>query len=736
MVQVTGEFDDLLAKGEVEFADWRERLPIALSPEEAGCLERAWRYALEAYGGRKRDSGEPYFEHALSVAGIVAELRLDADTIAAALLHDLPKLPGYQRDVLREGFGRSIVGLVEGVDRMSVITDLAEGPSTDNEERQSEALRKMLLAVARDMRVVFITLAELLHDLRVAKHQDETTRRRIAREAHDIYAPLANRLGIWQIKWEMEDLSFRYLEPDTYKRIASLLAERRVDRERYIAEVKEQISGALERAGIDAEVSGRPKHIYSIWRKMQRKGVDFHELFDIRAFRIMVRDVAACYSALGVVHSLWKPIPREFDDYIATPKENNYQSLHTAVVGPEGKTLEVQIRTREMHQEAELGIAAHWRYKEGGKQDPAYEQKVAWLRQIFEWGKEETGARAFLDRIKDELFEDRVYVITPRGEVMDLPRGATPLDFAYHVHSEVGHRCRGAKVNGRMVQLTHELQSGDHVEVLTSRASRPSRDWLNPSLGYVRTPRARAKIRAWFRQQDFDKNVSEGREVLDRELHRLGVDNTNLEQLAQRTRFGKLDDFLAAIGRGDVTGGQIASLLGDELLRKRPQEPQLPRGPGQAEPAGGDDDVTIYGVGNLLTRMARCCHPAPGDAIVGFITRGRGVTIHRQNCPNVARMRQDNSQRLIEVSWNRRTERRYPIEIHVEAYDRQGLIKDISGLLANERINVTAVNTHTDSRDHFARMSLTLEVTDVAQLSRVMDRIASLRNVRDVRRSD
>ncbi|MCH8503114.1 MAG: GTP diphosphokinase [Ectothiorhodospiraceae bacterium] len=733
MVSVTDDLSDLFARGEVTLERWMEATGLELGADEQALLARTWDTVQMVCGSRQRPSGEPYFEHALSVAAILSSLKLDVHTIAAGMLHDIPELAGKDWPRLRDRCDADAVELVEGVERMDVVKELRDQPEGGNDrDAQTEALRKMLLAMAQDIRVVFVKLAERLHDLRTLKSLPEEKQRLIARETSDIYAPLANRLGIWHVKWEMEDLCFRYLEADTYKRVARLLREKRQDRERYIREVIEQLTQALARAGIEAEIFGRPKHIYSIWKKMQRKGLDFHELFDIRALRVMVHDVAACYATLGVVHSLWKHIPKEFDDYIATPKENNYQSLHTAVVGPEGKTLEVQIRTYEMHEQAELGVAAHWRYKEGGStRDERFEQKIAWLRQLLEWGREEGGAEDFIDRFKAEVFEDRVYVISPRGDVIDLPRGATPLDFAYHIHSDIGHRCRGGKVNGRIVPLTYELRNGDQVEILTSKAGSPSRDWLNPVRGYLRTSRARSKVRAWFKQQDHDKNVAAGRHELERELHRLGVRDINLEQLAQKTRFPRLEEFQAAIGRGDITAGQIAGLVGDQVLPPRERQEVIP---GRPTPDEGKDDITIYGVGDLLTRMARCCKPAPGDPIIGFITQGQGVTIHRRDCNNVHHFMETDEHRLVDVSWRGRAESKYQVDIQVDAYDRQGLLRDITAILTNETLNVLGVNTSTGRDDHRARMTLPVEISDVAQMSRLMDKISNLRNVMDVRR--
>jgi len=730
---VNAELSELIADDRLDFEGWLSRLPTSYGEREQALLRRAWETAREAYGDIRRSSGERYFSHALGVATILVDLRLDVQTIAAALLHDLPPLQRYERAGFVARFGEDVASLVEGLARMELIQSLHERPHANPEQEQAEALRKMILAMARDIRVVFITLAERLDDMRTLKNLPEPEQRRIARETQDLYAPLANRLGIWQLKWELEDLSFRFLQPDAYKRLAKALAEKRVAREEYIERVKKILDEALRKSGIEAEISGRPKHLFSIWKKMQRKGVELHELFDIRAVRLMVKDVAACYAALGVVHTLWRHIPKEFDDYIATPKENNYRSLHTAVIGPEGRTLEVQIRTPEMHQQAELGIAAHWRYKEGGPQDQSFEQKIAWLRQLLDSGQEE-GAEDFIDRFKGEIFEDRVYVISPKGDVIDLPRGATPLDYAYYVHSDVGHRCRGAKIHGKMVPLTYELQQGDQVEILTTKTGTPSRDWLRPGLGYIKTSRARAKVKAYFRAQDQEKNIAAGRAVLERELHRLGVAEVNLDKLAQKTRFPKVEDFLAAIGRNDLTSGQIANLLQDLVLPKPTAEDTILTAAPSKQASDGKGDVSVYGVGDLLTRMARCCKPAPGDEIIGFITRGQGVRIHRRDCQNLRRLIEQQGERLIEVSWASTTDKRYPVDIQVEALDRQGLLRDISAALSNEKINVLGMNTRTDSKNYRAHMTLTVEIADLEQMARAMDRIARVRNVIDVHR--
>ena len=698
-------------------------------------IRRSIELARAAHEGQRRASGEPYLSHVLAVAEIVADLGLDHETVAAAVLHDVIEDSDYTVEDLEELFGETIARLVDGVTKMAVMHDYEGGDSRERRNRQNaESLRKLLLAMVEDIRVVLIKLADRLHNMRTLGFLDPERQQRIARETLDIFAPLANRLGIWQLKWELEDLSLRYIEPADYKRIASLLEERRLDREQYIQQVVSRLQRELARVGIRAEVTGRPKHIYSIWKKMQRKGVPFSEIYDVRAVRILVDDVTACYAALGVVHSLWRHIPKEFDDYIATPKENNYQSLHTAVIGPLGKVLEVQIRTHEMHEHAELGVAAHWAYKEGGA-DSALAQKINWLRQLLEWKEEETDAGDFISRFKSEVFEDRVYVFTPAGKVVDLPMGATPLDFAYYIHTDVGHRCRGAKVDGNIVPLTYTLKTGQQVEILTSRHGHPSRDWLNPSLGYLRTSRARVKVRAWFKQQDQGKNISEGRAILDRELRRLGLQEIRTQELAERFGFQRGDELLAAIGRGEVTNAQIAGAAQDRLMSRRAEqqpEPPLRRERGGERSAGRG--IHILGVGDLMTNLARCCHPVPNDPIVGYITRGRGVTIHRQDCPNVLRLQQQHAERLIEVSWSESEPDTYPVDIRIVAYDRRGLLRDITALLSNEKINVLALTTTTSRKDLTASIRLTMEISDIGQLSRILTRLDQLPNVVEVRR--
>lgn len=714
---------------------WLARLSERRTPEEAAVIRRALELAEHAHRSQVRASGEPYLSHTVAVADILAGLNLDHESLAAAILHDVVEDTDVTLEDVAETCGESVAHLVDGVTKMRTIGDYQQNLGDGaKESARAESLRKLLLAMAEDVRVVLIKLADRLHNMRTLKHLSEEKQRRIARETMDIYAPLANRLGIWHIKWELEDLAFRYLDPVTYKQIARFLRERRVDRQKYIDTVLATLEAELANAGIKADIKGRPKHIYSIWKKMRRKGLGFHQLYDVRAVRILVDNVADCYHVLGIVHSLWPHIPREFDDYIATPKENLYQSIHTAVVGPEGKTLEVQIRTWDMDKHAELGVAAHWRYKEGARgSDQRFEQKIAWLRQLLDWKEEEGSAGDFIDRFKSEVFQDRVYVLTPTGEVLDMPQGATPLDFAYYVHTEVGNRCRGAKVNGRIVPLNYELKTGEQVEILTAKQGGPSRDWLNPHLGYLKTSRARSKARSWFKLRDQEQNISDGRATIDRELHRLGADNLALDALAHHLNFHSVDEMMIAVGRSDITTTQVARAV-HHLTRAQEAETDETLEPVMRRRSKEGGDIHIRGVGNLLTTMARCCKPAAGDPIIGYITRGRGVTIHRSDCPNVLALEDDERHRLIEVDWTTHESNTYQVDLEIEAIDRQGLLRDISTVLANEKINVLATNTRTDKHNHAAKMLVTVEITDTDQLSRVLSRIGQLPNILEARR--
>lgn len=675
----------------------------------------------------------PSLDPAFLVANILAGFHLDQENIAAALMYETAhKFPSLLPEI-ETHFGKRIATLVKGMTQMSTLSGTL-GSTGVQSAPQVEGVRKMLLAMAQDARVVVIKLAERLYNLRALHTLPQEIQQRLARETLDIFAPLANRLGIWQMKWELEDRAFRCLEPHAYQDLAGRLAERRIDRERYIERFVERLKIELKRARIDAEISGRPKHIYGIWRKMQRTGQDFHAIYDQRAVRILVDEVSQCYGALGVVQALWAYLPDQFDDYIATPKANNYRSIHTAVIGPEEKIVEIQIRTHEMHQQAELGMASHWRYKDKTPQDPSFDLKVAWLRQLLDWKAEVLDASIALDQPQSAQFQERVYVLTPKGHVLDLPQGATPLDFAYHIHTEVGHRCRGAKVNGRMVPLSYCLQSGDQVEVLAVKKGRPSRDWLNPRLGYLKTGKARAKVQQWFRQLDYDRNVADGRTYLERELKRLGCVVSH-DKLAQRLRYKRTDDLLAALGRGDIKPQKISHAVQSVCGYEHPSEgPFPPSTPSALPPTPSPSEIRVQGVGNLVTRLAGCCHPIPGDAIVGYITRGYGVTIHRQDCGKALASLNECPERLAEVSWDTDPRSAYPVQIQIRAFDRQGLLRDITTVLANEKLNIIATRTLSNKASHTADILITLEIPSVQMLKRALARVQQLPNIFEARR--
>jgi GTP pyrophosphokinase len=692
-------------------------------------VTEAYELANVAHEGQDRASGEPYFHHCLAVASILAELRLDPPAIAAGLLHDVVEDSLVSVEDLERDFGDEVAGLVDGVTKLGEI-ELSRMGQLSFDEKESESLRKMFLAMFRDVRVVLIKLADRLHNMRTLSSLSEERRTRIARETLEIFAPLANRLGIWQWKWELEDLGFRHLNPQRYYDIARLITERRPSRERDIQHYVEILHQKLAEDGLaPQEISGRPKHIYSIYRKMERKGLPFDQIYDVQGVRVIVETIAQCYSVLGVVHGLWRPIPGEFDDYIATPKDNMYRSLHTAVVTDDGKTLEVQIRTPEMHETAEYGIAAHWRYKEARRQrDIEFEQKISWLRQLMEWRQDITDATEFIASLKTDVFQDRVYTFTPQGDVIDLPSGSTPIDFAYHIHTEIGHRCRGAKVNGKLVSLDYQLKNGDQVSILTAKRGGPSRDWLNPALGYVKTGRARSKIRQWFRRQKREENIVQGRELLDRELKRLGVDGMSHEKVAQLFQYDKVEDFFAAVGYGDINSQQLATrIIEAERQEKKEQEKFQPSVVPSRTVVG--KDITVRGTGGLLTHLARCCNPVPGDEIIGYVTRGRGVTVHRQDCPNILRIQE--TERLIEVDWGAE-QKTYPVMVHIVAYDRGGLMRDIAAVVAAADINVASLNVTTSK--NVATFHALLEISDIAQLSSVLAKIERLPNVVQARR--
>jgi GTP pyrophosphokinase len=701
-------------------------IPAARSTSGRELVTRAWMVAEQYHAGQKRAAGEPYVQHCLAVSAILAEMGLDAPTLAAGLLHDVLEDTTYSREQMEQDFGKEVLSLVEGVTKLGQFDNLDSQAARSYDEREMESLRKMFLAMVDDPRVILIKLADRLHNMRTLNALPPDRRQRIARETLEIFAPLANRLGIWQMKWELEDLGFRYTYPDKYKEIARLIDERRPDRETYLNQIKSKLQEALQAVGINAEISARPKHIYSIWKKMERKG-SFEQVYDVRAVRVIVETVAQCYAALGIVHAMWRPIRGEFDDYIANPKDNLYQSLHTAVVADDGKTLEVQIRTLEMHENAELGIAAHWRYKEGGKRDPRYEEKITWLRSLMDWRHDVGDAREFVDSLRTDVFQDRVYVFTPKGKLVDLPNGSTPIDFAYHIHTDIGDRCRGARVNGSLVPLDHQLQTGDRVEIITAKRGGPSRDWLNPNLGYVKTQRARTKIKQWFKKQDREQNIIQGREVVERELHRLSLDGSiTHEAVARMFSFDRLEDFYEKIGAGDISSQAIVSKVIEADRKANPPEEALPLVPSSKPEVSG---MAVLGTGGMLTQLAQCCKPVPGDPIIGFVTRGRGVTIHHRNCVNI--LHSGESERLIEVSWGA-SQRTYPVTIKITAYDRVGLQRDIAAVVAAESISMSRVMITTNK--NIATFIATLEITGTAQLSRVMDRIERLPNVIEVKR--
>ena len=713
--------EEIDALGRQLIAEVADHHPLA----DLAAVERAFRFAIEAHADQRRASGEPYVTHPVAAAHTLAELGLDPVAIQAALLHDIPEDTEYSLEDVEERFGAEVARLVDGV------TKLSKFSAHSHEERQAENIRKMFLAMAEDVRVVLIKLADRLHNMRTIAGLPAEKQQRISRQTLEIYAPLAERLGIWQMKWELEDLSFKVLEPLAFRSLAQQLETRRAARETYVERAMAELRESLEESGIEADLSGRPKHLYSIHRKMQRKSANFDEVYDVHAIRVLVDEVKDCYAALGVVHSLWRPIPGQFDDYIAMPKANGYQSLHTAVIALDGHPLEVQIRTHQMHRIAEVGIAAHWRYKEGSKSDRDYDAKLAWIRQLMEWQREVADATEFVEGLKLDVFQDQVFVFTPKGEVKDLPAGSTPLDFAYRIHTDVGHRCIGAKVNNRLVPLDYKLRNGDIVEIVTTKAAHgPSRDWL----AIVRTTHAREKIRQWFKRQQREENIAHGREALDRELRRLArtslerVGTDRVSEMAEVYKFPTVDDFLAAVGYGAVSAQQAVIRMG---VVDDSNEAVLPQVAPPAPPSvsGG---VRVKGVGDLLVRFAACCHPIPGDPIIGFITRGKGVTVHLRECVTILHER--DVERLIEVEWEGAAERTYPIAIRLDAYDRTGLLSDITNVVAEQKVNIVAAHVETRP-DRTATVSATLQVSSVAQLARVLSRLEQVKDVFSVQRA-
>jgi GTP pyrophosphokinase len=735
------------AEGQFDVDVWTERLLLTAQLEvtageqvRAACLLAAQVEPLP--GDQLTGWGEGYSSYfaGLEMAEILADLHLDCDTLVAAVLYRSVREKKLALDKVQHQFGQTVAKLIGGVTRMAAISNISTHSSDTvmglESSEQADNVRKMLVAMVDDVRIALIKLAERTCAIRAVKKAPIEKRQRVAREVSDIYAPLAHRLGIGHIKWELEDLSFRYLHPYDYKYIAKLLDEKRLDRQVYIDNVIQILRDALQKEDIqEPDIKGRAKHIYSIWRKMRRKNISFSEVYDIRAVRILVATEQDCYRVLGIVHSLWRNIPNEFDDYVANPKENGYRSLHTAVKGPSNRVLEVQIRTRSMHEEAEFGVCAHWRYKKSDHEGPSnsYEQKIEWLRQVLEW-HEEVGGNPWEDHLPRGIEQDRIYVFTPDGHVVDLPESATAVDFAFRIHSDIGLRCKGAKINGRIVPLNQTLKTADQVEILTANRESPSRDWLIPALGYITTSKARSRLQAWFKQQDREQNVADGRALLDREFLRLAFEGVDYEQLAQKLNLKTLDDLYAAVGTGDLSVDRIINSAQRLFKVDKTPEPATSLVGRATSSDQGASDIYIDGVGNLLSHIAQCCKPIPGDSITGYITLGRGVSIHRQDCPNILQFVSDEPERIIKVDWAEKPEQFYSVDVMIEAFDRHGLLRDITALLDRERINVSAMQTLSNKSKNTVDMSLRIEVSSFSDLSRVLVRLSRLPNVSSVKR--
>jgi len=732
----------------VNFQHWLAEQAFTVSKEQA--LELAWTIVGEYYQQQKKQ-----LLKAMEMVEILSSLNLDKDSLITAFLIPLLEVNLISKDFVDEHFNKEVNMLCLGVDKMAAIKGLGQpiansstNPLATLSSNKVDNIRRMLLAMVDDVRAVVIKLAERLCDLRDQKNTDEESRVLAAKESANIYAPLANRLGIGQLKWELEDISFRYLHPKVYKKIAKLLDETRLERERYMVDFIRDLNKQLKNLHVNGSVDGRPKHIYSIWKKMQQKSLDFEQLFDVRAVRIVVEKVQDCYSALGVVHTQWQHLAKEFSDYVATPKLNGYQSIHTVVLGPEGKSIEIQIRTKQMHDDAELGVAAHWRYKEGvqsGKNSNkanSFDEKVGWLRKILQWQDDVSESGVLLDELRSQVFEDRIYVFTPSGDVIDLPTGATPLDFAYYIHSNIGHCCIGAKVFGKIVPFTYRLKTGDQVEILTSKQANPSRDWLNPNLNYIHSSRARAKVQHFFKLQDRDKHLAQGKGLLDVELAKLiyfSVNQSQLKEAAIHFNVKSIDDLYAAIGSGNTRLQQVINYFkhfDDKIKPANEIDPQSLVRESQVSKklAGNNHGITVSGVGNLLTHMAKCCSPVPGDAISGFITQGRGISVHRQDCDQLANALAQQSERLVEVQWGVDEHQSYQASAKIIASDRQGLFRDISTIIANEKVSIIGIESHSDSAKQTMSMIINMEVTSSELLVRVIDKIRQLDDVIDVKR--
>lgn len=730
--------------GQIDIDGWVQQIASQTHLDDVEQFRRACEKSAEIDLQAFREdrlwaSGSSSFRIGIEMAQVLAELRLDQASLVAAILYRAVREERVALEIIRKEFGDEIAGLINGVQRMAAISSIhhpLKGSVLGQSEGQLDNVRKMLVSMVDDVRVPLIKLAERTCAIRGVKNAPEEKRMRVAREVFDIYAPLAHRLGIGHIKWELEDLSFRYLHETAYKKIAKLLDEKRLDREGYIRRVIATLQGELKASGIEAELSGRAKHIYSIWRKMRIKGIDFSQVYDIRAVRVLVPEVRDCYAALGIVHTLWRHIPNEFDDYVANPKENGYQSLHTAVIGPDGKVMEVQIRTHSMHEDAELGVCAHWLYKGTDKSNKSsgYDAKINWLRQVLEWQEELGDLSGLADHLKSDIVSDRVYVFTPEGHVVDLAQGATPVDFAYRVHTEIGHACRGARVNSRIVPLTYPLKTGEQIFILTSKNNpAPSRDWLNPNLGYIRTSRARAKVTHWFKQQNRERNVTDGRAIIEDEFRRLSLHDVGLGELAVKVNYHSAEDMFAAVGAGDLRPAHVANIA-QQMLEPKSEQLDLKLTAQRRKPYDTESDIQIVGVGKLKTQVAKCCKPLPGDAIGGYITIGRGVTVHRQDCLTFLNLQEVEPNRIIEVSWGGQQVAVYPVDIEVEAYDRSGLLRDITQVLSLSKSDVLSLNTVTNRDDNTATMIVTLEISSLEQLARLLAQIRNLPNIIDVRR--
>jgi len=724
---------------------WLKIITQNRSAKEQENLQEAYQFVANKYQDRKRASGELYISHVLNVADILNDLGMETDVLIAAILHDVLKSAYMTKEEIEERFGKTVECLVSGVTEM-LTTEGDYGKKAIKKERKykTEKLRKVILMMVKDVRIILIKLANRLHDMRTLRFlPDEIQQEYVAQETMDLFVPLASRLGIWQIKWELEDLSFRHLHPQEYKQLARSLDERRLDRENYIRRIVDDLEAELGALGITAEVHGRPKHIYSIWHKMRRKQLCFEKIFDVRAVRILVDQINQCYTVLGIVHRKWKPVPGEFDDYIANPKNNNYQSIHTAVVGPDQKIFEIQIRTHTMHHHAELGVASHWRYKEDSKTyDKGFEEKIAWLRQLLKGAEEGIDASEFIEHFKSEMVEDRVYILSPRGEVIDMPRGATPLDFAYYIHTDLGHSCRGAKVNNHIMPLTYTLKNGDRVEILSTKEQKPSRDWLLPHLGYIKTSRARSKIRQWLKKQDMEQHLDIGESMLDRELARLNVSGVTKEEIAKRLHFKTLNDLFVAISKGDVTTARVAHAVNEQILFQTEKRKKLKKRRKKHASITPNveyneaNEVLIKGIKGLVTQMAKCCKPVPCDGIIGYVSKGKGIIVHKSDCPNALYWADEQSERLIEVEWIQESKLQtlYPVNVKIKAFDRTGLLRDVSAIMYEENINILSANTSTDKEDNTVKMILTLEINTSSQLSRALGKIDVLPNVTEVSR--